>query len=156
MAREIERKWVAERPPGPELLGAGTPLRQGYVAIDGDVTVRVRIAPEQAWLTIKGGDEGLDRTEVEVDLDLDEAEDLWRYTGDRRLEKSRHRVAVGEYTAEVDLFGGALSGLCLVEVEFPSVAAAEAFSAPDWFGRDVTGRPGWSNASLALHGLPPE
>ncbi len=130
-------------------LGAGTALRQGYLAIDGDVAVRVRIAPTRAWLTIKGGGDGLDRTEVEVDLDLDEAEDLWRHTVDRRLEKTRHRVPVDEFTAEVDVFGGALAGLCLVEVEFPSVEAAEAFTAPAWFGREVTGQPEWSNASLA-------
>ena len=154
MAREIERKWVADRPPTAELLGGGTALRQGYIAIDGDVAVRVRIAPAKAWLTIKGGGDGLDRTEVEVELDLAEAEDLWRHTGGRRLEKTRHRVPVDEYTAEVDVFGDALAGLCLVEVEFPSVEAAEAFAAPAWFGREVTGQPEWSNASLARYGRP--
>ena len=156
MATEIERKWIADQAPEPDRLGAGTPLRQGYVAIDGDVTVRVRISPEQAWLTIKGGGDGLDRTEVEVPLDLDEAEDLWRHTGDRRLEKTRHRVPVEQFTAEVDLFGGSLDGLCLVEVEFPSIEAAEAFTAPGWFGREVTGQPEWSNASLARDGRPTE
>ena len=156
MAREIERKWVAERPPSVELLGRGTALRQGYVAIDGNVTVRVRITEKQAWLTIKAGEDDLDRTEVEVDLDLAEAEDLWRHTGERRLEKTRHRIPVDEYTAEVDLFDGPLRGLCLVEVEFPSRDAAATFAAPDWFGREVTGQPGWSNAALARHGLPAE
>ena len=52
------------------------------------------------------------------------------------------------------MFSGALAGLCLVEVEFPSVEAAEAFTAPAWFGREVTGQPGWSNASLARYGRP--
>jgi adenylate cyclase len=154
VATEIERKWVADRPPDTTMLGSGMALRQGYVAIDDGVTVRVRIAPEQAWLTIKGGGDGLDRTEVEVALDLAEAEDLWKHTGDRRLEKTRHRIPVGDLTAEVDVFGGDLAGLCLVEVEFPSVEAATAFTAPPWFGHEVTGQPEWSNASLARHGLP--
>jgi adenylate cyclase len=156
VASEIERKWVADQPPAADALGAGTALRQGYVAIDGDVTVRVRISSRQAWLTIKGGGEGLDRTEVEVDLDLPEAEDLWEHTADRRLEKTRHRIPVDEYTAEVDLFTGPLDGLCVVEVEFPTVGAAEAFRAPAWFGREVTGQPEWSNASLARFGRPSE
>ena len=156
MASEIERKWIADEPPTADALGAGTPLRQGYVAIDGGVSVRVRISPRKAWLTIKGGGDGLDRTEVEVDLDLAEAEDLWTHTADRRLEKTRHRIPVGEYTAEVDLFGGALAGLCVVEVEFPTVDAADSFSAPAWFGREVTGQPEWSNASLARYGRPSE
>ncbi len=154
MATEIERKWVADRPPPADTLGVGTPLRQGYVAIDDDVTVRVRIAPDRAWLTIKGGGDGLGRTEVEVALDLDEAEDLWKHTGERRLEKTRHRVPVGDFTAEVDIFAGSLAGLCVVEVEFPAVEAATAFTAPSWFGREVTGHAEWSNASLARHGLP--
>jgi adenylate cyclase len=154
VATEIERKWVADHPPRAETLGVATPLRQGYVAIDGDVTVRVRIAPDRAWLTIKGGGDGLGRTEVEVALDLAEAEDLWKHTGERRLEKTRHRVPVGDLTAEVDIFAGALSGLCIVEVEFPSVEAATAFAAPSWFGREVTGQAEWSNASLARHGRP--
>jgi adenylate cyclase len=154
MAREIERKWVVDHVPTAAQLGDGTELRQGYVAIDGDVAVRVRIAPEQAWLTIKGGGDGLDRTEVEVELDLAEAEDLWQHTGGRRVAKTRHWVPVDDRTAEVDVFGEALAGLCVVEVEFPTVEAAAAFTAPAWFGREVTGQPEWSNASLALHGRP--
>jgi CYTH domain-containing protein len=131
-------------------------LRQGYIAVDEGVSVRVRIAPERAWLTIKGGGDALGRTEVEVDVDLAEAEDLWRLTSERRLEKTRHRVPVGDLTAEVDIFAGSLAGLCLVEVEFPNVEAADAFTAPLWFGREVTGLTEWSNASLATHGLPPQ
>jgi adenylate cyclase len=154
VATEIERKWVADQPPPIETLGVGTPLRQGYVAIDDGVTVRVRIAPDRAWLTIKAGGDSLGRTEVEVALDLAEAEDLWKHTGERRLEKTRHRIPVGDLTAEVDIFAGSLSGLCLVEVEFPSVDDANAFKAPSWFGHEVTGHTEWSNASLARHGRP--
>jgi CYTH domain-containing protein len=156
VASEIERKWVAEQPPAADALGAGTPYRQGYVAIDGDVTVRVRISPTQAWLTVKGGGDGLDRSEVDLELDLPDAEELWNHTGDRQLEKTRHRIPVDEYTAEVDLFAGPLDGVCVVEVEFPTVGAAEAFRAPAWFGREVTGQPEWSNASLARFGRPSE
>ena len=81
MAAEIERKWVADGH-RPRTLGEGTPLRQGYLAIDGGVTVRVRIAPDGAWLTIKAGGDELDRIEVEITLDLDEAEELWPHTGE--------------------------------------------------------------------------
>jgi CYTH domain-containing protein len=131
-------------------------LRQGYLAIDGSVTVRVRIAPTAAWLTIKAGDDALRRTEVELEIEPGEAEDLWPHTAGRRIEKVRHRVAVDGGTAEVDVFGGDLDGLCLVEVEFASEDDAAAFSAPDWFGREVTGQPEWSNASLARDGRPDE
>jgi CYTH domain-containing protein len=154
VAAEIERKWVAGRAPSADRLGSGTSLRQGYLAIDGDVVVRVRIAPDEAWLTIKAGDDGLRRTEVELAVDLAEAEDLWPHTAGRRVDKVRHRVAVEGGTAEVDVFGGDLAGLVLVEVEFPTEEAAGSFVAPDWFGEEVTGRPEWSNASLARDGRP--
>ena len=153
MADEIERKWVAARAPNPDRLGTGTPLRQGYLAVDGDVVVRVRIAPHEAWVTIKAGDDGLRRTEVELAVDATEAEELWAHTAGR-IEKVRHDVAVDDLTAVVDVFGGDLEGLCLVEVEFVTEAEAEAFGAPEWFGQEVTGRSEWSNASLARHGRP--
>jgi CYTH domain-containing protein len=39
-------------------------------------------------------------------------------------------------------------------VEFDSEDDAAAFAPPHWFGREVTGQAGWSNAALARHGLP--
>jgi adenylate cyclase len=52
------------------------------------------------------------------------------------------------------VFGGTLDGLYIVEVEFTSEDEATAFVAPQWFGREVTGDPAWTNASLARHGRP--
>ena len=43
---EIERKFRVARLPTD--LGEGTPLRQAYVAVEGDVEVRVRPAPRTA------------------------------------------------------------------------------------------------------------
>lgn len=157
MTTEIERKWlVAERPDAATLGdGEGERLRQGYVARDDsvDVEVRVRIGASGTRLTIKGG-RGLSRTEVDVALGDDAGEALWPFTEGRRIEKVRHRVRVGDAVAEVDVYDGALAGLCTVEVEFASVADAEAFVAPTWFGREVTGDPAWGNASLAERGIP--
>jgi adenylate cyclase len=163
MAVEIERKWVADRQPDvitPDLSGAH--LRQGYLAEDGEVTVRIRISDDWAKLTVKAGvGASTSRTEVEVDVDLAEAEELWPFTEGRRILKTRYRVPLDgslddELVAEVDVFAGDLVGLCIVEVEFPSEEAAGAFEAPGWFGRDVTAIRGWSNADLARHGRPDE
>jgi adenylate cyclase len=149
--REIERKFhVAELP---DETGEGRPIRQGYVALDGEVSVRVRDDDGRYVLTIKGG-AGRSRTEVEVEVDPERFEALWPLTAGRRLEKRRHRLPLDGLVAELDLFAGDLRGLALVEVEFPSEAEAAAFVAPDWFGEELTGVPGWSNASLAVHGLP--
>jgi adenylate cyclase len=148
---EIERKFRVVRVP--DGLGDGVPLRQAYVAVDGGVEVRVRSDGDDQVLTVKGGS-GLERSEVEVGIDADAFAELWALAGDRHLEKTRHRVEVDGGTAELDLYGGDLDGLAVVEVEFPTREAADRFSPPDWFGDELTGRPGWSNAELARDGAP--
>jgi len=152
---EIERKYLVDGPPGDDVLGPGVRLRQGYLAGEGDVEARIRIGPDWARLTVKAG-RGVSRTEVELDVPVEEAEALWPHTAGRQLEKVRHRVPVPGGVAEVDRYEGALAGLWTVEVEFPSAAAAEAFIPPAWFGRDVTDVDGWSNGALARHGRPGE
>lgn len=150
---EIERKFrVARMPTG---LDDGASLRQAYVAIEGDVEVRVRSDGTHHVLTVKGG-AGLERDEVEMAIEPAAFADLWRLAGDRQLEKTRHRVDLDGLTAELDLYRGALAGLAVVEVEFASREDAEAFDPPDWFGAELTGAAGWSNAALARHGAPPD
>lgn len=154
MSLEIERKFVVDEAPGPEILGPSLRLRQGYLAVDGEVEVRIRITEASATLTVKAG-RGLSRTEVDAVVAVEEADALWSHTEGRRVEKHRHRVVVDGGVAEVDIYEGPLAGLCTVEVEFADEVAAGAFVAPSWFGRELTGQPGWSNAALARHGLPP-
>lgn len=155
MPVEIERAFVADFVPDPALLGPGVALRQGYVASEGEVEVRLRIRERDAALTIKAGS-GMVRTEVELPLSTGDAEALWHHTEGRRIAKHRHRVQVGDHVAEVDVYDGALAGLCRVEVEFVSPEEATAFEPPAWFGREVTGDDRWRNASLARHGRPEE
>ncbi len=84
-------------------------------------------------------------------------EALWAMTGARRVEKRRVRVALegdgGEgLVAEVDVYGGRLSGLVVAEVEFADAGAAGRFVPPGWFGREVTGEAGYRNRVLAAVG----
>jgi adenylate cyclase len=148
---EIERKYrVHEEPPG---LGEGTRLRQAYLAVDGEVEVRVRDQGGAFVLGVKGG-RGLERTEVEVDIDAAAFDELWGLAPSRRIDKTRHRMPAGGHTAEVDVYGGSLTGLIVAEVEFDSRPEADAFVPPPWFGDELTGDARWSNASLAEHGPP--
>lgn len=155
VADEVERKFrVREVPPS---LGEGTRLRQAYVALDGEVEVRVRDRGGTHVLGVKGG-RGLRRTEIEVGIGADDFDELWALAPDRRIEKTRHRVALddhGHLTAEVDVYAGALEGLVVVEVEFADPRQAAAFVPPPWFGDEVTGDEAWSNAALATSGRPP-
>ncbi|HNS59165.1 MAG TPA: adenylate cyclase, partial [Nitrosomonas europaea] len=51
---------------------------------------------------------------------------------------------------ELDVFAGHLSPLMLVEVEFLSEDAAQAFIPPPWFGEEVTEDKRYKNKALAL------
>ena len=149
---EVERKYlVRELPSDP---GEETAIRQGYLALDGDVEVRVRERAGSYVLTVKGG-EGVARAEVQVELDAERFEELWPLTDGRRIEKRRRVLGLDDgRVAELDLYAGPLDGLATVEVEFESRADAEAFEAPTWFGEELTGVAGWSNAELATRGRP--
>ena len=151
MSREIERRFLVDDPPAG--LPPGTPVRQGYVAIDGDVSVRARQAGDAFTLTIKGGT-GRDRVEVEREIDAARFDALWALSEGRRVAKARSVLPLGEHRVEVDRFEDDLAGLVIAEVEFPTPEAADAFTPPPWFGEEVTGRAEWGNPALAVHGRP--
>lgn len=153
MADEIERKFLLDRLPEEIARVPAAELRQGYLALDGDTEVRVRLEDGSGVLTLKNG-AGRVRTEVELALSDEQAEALWPVSEGRRVEKRRRRVPYGERVIEVDEYGGGLDGLLVAEVEFPDERAAEEFEPPAWFGREVTGDVAYKNQSLARHGRP--
>lgn len=152
---EIERSFllVAQAP-----LDAGRVehIDQGYLAIDRDGTeVRLRRRGERLTLTVKSPDAGRVRVEEEFEIEGERFERLWPLTEGRRLVKDRHLIPLpGGLTAEVDVYGGALAGLRVVEVEFASEEEAEDFAPPEWFGAEVTDDQRYRNRELAVHGQP--
>lgn len=75
MAIEIERKFLVR---GDQWRkdAVGTVYRQGYLTVDPERTVRVRIAGDRGFLTIKGKTEGFSRSEFEYSIPLAEATQL--------------------------------------------------------------------------------
>ena len=154
---ERERKFlVSELPTG---LDAGSVLRQGYLAIDGSVSVRVRHDGDgDCTLTLKAG-RGAVRTELEFPITEEQFETTWPLTRGRRIHKTRYRLPVGQpdaeqhvagqHVAELDVFHDELDGIVIVEVEFDSEGSMAAFAPPDWFGEEVTDDLSYTNASLA-------
>jgi CYTH domain-containing protein len=155
---EIERTFLVAVPPAGMADLPATAIRQGYVAIDGDVTARIRSStPGGCVLTVKAGS-GAHRIEHEWPITDDDFDALWPRTAGRRIEKQRTRLELGAggHVAEVDVFAGSLAGLVLVEVEFGSEVACADFRPPDWFGREVTTDPRYTNAALAVAGVVPD
>ena len=153
LGSEIERKFLLRGIPDDVDWIDEKAIRQGYVALDGDTEVRVRLSGSEATLTVKHGG-GRSRTEEEVPLDPRQAESLYALTEGRRVEKTRRRTRVDGLVAEVDEYTGDLAGLCVAEVEFEDDAAADRFDPPGWFEREVTDDKSFKNRSLACQGLP--
>jgi CYTH domain-containing protein/CHAD domain-containing protein len=154
---ERERKYLVDSQTDPADIGAalgeGIELRQGYLAVDTGVAVRVRDAgPEGCTLTIKAGG-GAVRTELEWSIDQAIFDEAWALTRERRVAKTRYRIPFGEHTIELDVFADVLDGLIVAEVEFDSDEAMARFDPPEWFGLDVTDDMRYTNSSLAAHGL---
>jgi adenylate cyclase len=150
---EVERKWLVHTPPD---LPAhqGKAVTQGYIALAEDGTeVRLRQIGEQFFQTVKGAG-GLVRGEIEVELTKQQFEALWPATAGRRLEKTRYRVPWAGKPVEIDVYHGALAGLVVAEVEFTSADESKPFTAPPWFGTEVTDDEAYKNVHLALHGKP--
>lgn len=158
---EIERKFLLHAVPPTMRFAHRVPIRQGYLALDGDTEVRIRITPKGAKLTIKSGRGGV-RVEEEIALQTRQAEALWALTEGRRVTKTRRRVRLpqpagaAELVLELDEYGGALDGLVVAEVEFPDEAASAGFEPPAWFARELTDDWRYANRSLASDGMPEE
>lgn len=152
MPFEIERKFLV-RDPSVTARVVGTLLRQGYVGRD-PLTVRVRVSPSSAWLTLKGlpSGDGRTRPEFEYPIPLSDALELLGQPSVPLLEKTRYPVVYDGHTWDVDVYHGALEGLVTAEIELEAVD--EAFSVPAWVGAEVTGLREWDNEMLARNGKP--
>ena len=151
MGLEIERKFLVHDPSVVAGL-VGTVIRQGYLSVDPDRTVRVRVADRRASVTIKGpsSESGASRAEFEYEIPTEDAAELLDRLALRPLiEKTRYRVTAGRLVWEIDVFEGANEGLVMAEVEVPSEATAVVL--PGWAGEEVTGDPRYYNASLVDH-----
>lgn len=150
MGMEIERKWLVGRLPEALTQYPFRELTQAYLNFSPAIRVRRERSgdSEHYELTYKGSG-AYARREENMPLDRASYESLLRKCEGLVIVKKRYLIPLGAYTAELDVFEGVLRGLCLVEVEFPSEAEGAAFSAPDWFGEDVTASGKYSNAHLA-------
>ena len=153
MAKEIERKFLVRTDGWRAKAVSKAILKQAYVASMDDRSVRVRILDDSsARLTMKIGRSALTRDEFEYDIPVSDAEELMENAIGIVIEKTRYRVPHEGFIWEVDVFGGALAGLVVAELETPEDVPDEML--PDWLGREVTGEQKFYNASLALGGIP--
>ena len=149
MPREIERKFLLKSDAWRSQVLASRQMSQGYLASGGNVSIRVRIAGDEAWLNIKAGGFVASRQEYEYPLPLDEARELLALAEGPLVEKTRHYVEQGALTWEIDEFHGDNSGLVVAELELDSEDAD--FARPPWLGIEVTELRRYYNVCLVKH-----
>lgn len=153
--QEIERKFLVADSSFIEQATRVYRIAQGYLSLS--PTVRVRVRDRDGFLTIKGESDatGLERSEWEYAIPIEEAQSLMQLCGTRLVEKLRYIVPYEGQIWEVDVFEGRHSGLIVAELELER--ADEGFGKPLWLGREVTGDMRYNNATLSLRDdLPPK
>lgn len=149
MGIEIERKFLVATDAWEQETVESRGIVQGYLSEDVSSCVRVRIAGDSAFLTVKGMGDGVSRPEFEYSVPVADAEQMMEMCGSRVLAKRRHLVpADGGLQWEVDVFSGRHEGLALAEIELPDPEFE--FSRPAWLGKEVTGEIAYLNQTLAL------
>jgi CYTH domain-containing protein len=149
MPTEIERKFLVKSEEW-RTLGTGTIYRQGYIATKKGTTVRVRLAGNQGYITIKGASKGISRAEYEYSIPAEDAQEMLDNLCEPPLiEKTRYKIEIAGLIWEVDEFAGKNKGLIVAEVELTD--ANQTIEMPDWIGQEVSDDARYYNANLAQH-----
>ena len=131
-------------------------LEQAYISTD-DTEVRIRkiknnYGENKCYMTVKSSGD-LKREEIEFEIPYSKYRDLIgnkMYKG-TIIDKLRYKIPLEQgIIAELDVYGRALFGLVVVEVEFESVEQSKQFRQPSWFGEEITNDKKYKNKNLAL------
>ncbi len=161
MGIEIERKFLVDR----ELFEPfkancrSVHMEQGYIqsGSNGMVTMRIRIADDQAFLTLKGKIQGFSRSEYEYNIPVSDAQEMLKSFCYGVVSKRRYFVNFESHIWEVDEFYGDNSELISAEIEL--VSEDESFIKPNFILDELTGIRRYYNGSLAFapyNNWPPE
>ncbi len=146
---EIERKWLIPKENLPQNLNT-YPCRhieQAYLCTE--PVVRIRRQDDSYYLTYKS--KGLlAREEYNLPLTQEAYAHLKPKADGILLSKKRYVIpAEDDLFIELDVFQPPYEGLLLAEVEFPTEKAASAYTAPEWFGEEVTYSSRYHNSTLS-------
>jgi len=148
MAQEIERKFLVKEDFTP-FYEEKIYIKQGYLSIVPERTVRIRITDKKAFITIKGkaSKTGISRYEWEKEINITEANELFNLCEYSLIEKTRYIIPTkNNLYFEVDVFYGDNKGLVIAEIELPSENTI--FEKPSWLGKEVTGIEKYYNSML--------
>jgi adenylate cyclase len=113
-----------------------------------NITPRIRLMGNEAFVTIKGPTVDYARPEWEFEVMKDDVQDLVASFRFPHVMKNRYEVPAEKGLVwEIDFFEGDNHGLVMAELEVPS--ASHKFFRPEWLGEEVTNDDRFGNGSLA-------
>jgi adenylate cyclase len=147
MAIETERKFLV-KDEFKHLAVRNIEIIQYYISIDIVKTIRLRIAGENAFLSIKSrvNERSIARNEWEFPIPVKDAIEMINICLPGKIIKTRYLIPSGRHTFEIDVFHDKNEGLVIAEIELSS--EDEKFEKPEWLGEEVTGNPEYYNANL--------
>ena len=154
---EIERKFLIKSLPEGLHEADFAEIEQCYIDLgeDGEPEKRIRKITkngESLYFYTEKGEGDLCREEEEYEIPSYSYENLRELTVSAVIQKRRYYIPLTEkLTAELDVYGGTLEGLITAEVEFERLEDSESFSAPDWFGEEITYDKKYKNKNLAIN-----
>lgn len=158
---EIERKFLIKALPADLEQYPCLHIEQAYLNIN--PVVRVRKENEHYYMTYKG-DGMMAREESNMALNKESYYHLRDKADGNIISKKRYLIPLEHpgfhdgfpappedysLTIELDVFDPPFAPLVMVEVEFLSREAAEAFLPPEWFGEEVTYCKAYHNSYMA-------
>jgi CYTH domain-containing protein len=149
MAKEIERKFIVK---STEYRDLAEPIafKQGYISRVPGKIVRIRLAGQQGFVTIKGISTGCERDEFEYEIPPTDAQQILDKLCEKPLiEKTRRTITYDNKVWVVDEFKGENEGLVVAEIEL--LSSDEHFEKPLWLGCEVTSNPRYYNSHLVVH-----
>lgn len=150
MGIEIERKFLVDKEKWENLRVKDFRLyKQGYISVDPHKVVRIRLAGNKGYLTIKGKMEGVKRAEFEYPVSKKDALELLDNFCESTINKKRFKVHYKGDLWEVDEFLGENAGLVIAEIELKE--EHQYFEKPAWILDEVTHDERYYNANLSVN-----
>jgi adenylate cyclase len=146
MPIEIERKFLVDTSRWSP-TDQGTEIIQAYLGLAPNPTVRIRMAGEKAFLTIKGRSRTISRPEFEYEIPVHEARELLELAISNPVEKTRYEVMHEGFLWEVDVFSGDNTGLVIAEIELTT--EDQEFIKPEWILEEVSADGRYYNSYLS-------
>ena len=146
---EIERRFLLKNDAWKAVAGAPYLMSQGYLSVEKERIIRLRIIGNRAWLTLKGYISDVSRSEFEYEIPVADAQTMMDTMCPFRLEKHRYEVSYQGFVFEIDEYFGDNAPLIVAELELP--AEDTPFPRPDWLGEEITSDGRFTNAYLSKH-----